>query len=407
MSRKNIEFPNTAGERLAGILEVPDGRSPRAFALFAHCFTCTKNIRAATQISRALVERDIAVLRFDFTGLGESEGDFGRGGFSSNVDDLVEAARFLDREHSAPALLIGHSLGGTAVLMAAQRIPAARAVAVIGAPAYAAHVQHHFAESVAEIRKRGSATVDIGGRPFRLSQAFLDDLEAQPLGPQLADLRKALMVLHSPVDSIVGIENASAIFGAALHPKSFVSLDAADHLLGKPADSAYAANVISSWSERYLPEETNRERRSGAAEGEVIATTAGGGFRTRIDAGPHALVADEPANIGGENAGPTPYGLLSASLAACTGMTLKMYARRKKIDLKEARVTVLHEKIHAQDCQQCETRTNRIDRFQRRISLVGDLTDEQRARLLEIADRCPVHRTLNAEVEILTEGTDD
>ncbi len=402
MARQTVRFPNAAGEHLAGILETPDGRSPRACALFAHCFTCTKNIRAASQISAALVERGIAVLRFDFTGLGESEGDFGGSGFSSNVDDLVAAAEYLEREWEAPALLIGHSLGGTAVLMAAERIASATAVATLGAPAQAAHVQHHFAESVDEIRERGSATVDIGGRPFQLRREFIDDLDAQPVQLRLKDLGKALLVMHSPVDTIVGIDNASEVFASAMHPKSFVSLDRADHLLGEPADAAYAANVIASWAERYLPEETRHTTE--ANEGEVLAVTGSQGYHTPIQAGPHMLIADEPASVGGEDTGPTPYGLLSASLAACTSMTLQMYARRKKIRLDQARVAVTHQKIHARDCESCESGDGKVDQFRRRIALTGEMTTEQRARMLEIADMCPVHRTLHSEVEILTEA---
>ena len=402
MGRQTVEFPNAAGEKLAGILETPDGRSPRACALFAHCFTCTKNIRAASQISAALVERGIAVLRFDFTGLGESEGDFGGSGFSGNVDDLVAAAGYLERDWEAPALLVGHSLGGTAVLMAAQRIPSASAVATLGAPSHAAHVQQHFAESVDEIRERGSATVDIGGRPFQLRREFIDDLDDQPVEPRLRDLDKALLVMHSPVDTIVGIDNASEIFASAMHPKSFVSLDKADHLLQKPADSTYAANVIASWAERYLPEET--QHTTEANEGEVVAVTGSQGFHTPVQAGPHVLIADEPASVGGEDTGPTPYGLLSAALAACTSMTLQMYARRKKIRLDAARVAVTHRKIHARDCERCESTDGKVDRFTRRISLDGEMTPDQHARMLEIADMCPVHRTLHSEVEILTEA---
>jgi uncharacterized OsmC-like protein/alpha/beta superfamily hydrolase len=405
VGRQTVNFPNAAGEQLAGILEAPDGRRPRACALFAHCFTCTKNIRAAASISAALVEHGIAVLRFDFTGLGESEGEFGGSGFSGNVDDLVAAADYLASHFEAPALLVGHSLGGTAVLMAAPRIPSATAVVTLGAPSHASHVQQHFAESVDEIRERGSATVNIGGRPFQLRREFIDDLDTQPVEPRLRDLDKALLVMHSPVDTIVGIDNASEIFSAAMHPKSFVSLNNADHLLGQAADSAYAASVIASWAERYLPEETRQTTE--ANEGEVVAVTGSQGYQTRIQAGPHVLVADEPASVGGEDTGPTPYGLLSAALAACTSMTLQMYARRKKIRLDEARVAVTHQKIHARDCESCETADGKVDQFARRITLKGEMTADQRARMLEIADLCPVHRTLHGEVEIRNESGED
>ena len=405
MVRRTVTFPNSSGEQLAGILDLPDGAAGRAFALFAHCFTCTKNIRAAAHISSALVEQGIAVLRFDFTGLGESEGEFGASGFSSNVSDLVDAADFLARDWQAPSLLIGHSLGGTAVLMAAERIESVRAVATIAAPAHAAHVRKHFAESVEEIRERGAATVDIGGRSFQLRREFIDDLDAQPVEPRLRDLDKALLVMHSPVDTVVGIDNASDIFLAARHPKSFVSLDRADHLLGDPADSKYAAGVIAAWAQAYLPRREAGAQAASAGD-EVIATTGAEGFRTDIQAGAHHLIADEPPDVGGGDEGPSPYGYLAAALAACTSMTLQMYARHKKISLGRAIVTVRHEKIHARDCEACETREGRIDRFDRRIQLDGDLTAELRDRMLEIADKCPVHRSLHREIEIRSRLSD-
>ncbi len=404
MARLNVNFPNTDGEQLAGILETPVGEI-RACALFAHCFTCTKNIRAAVRISEALVAHGIAVLRFDFTGLGESEGEFGTSGFSSNVEDLIAAADYLQREWQAPALLIGHSLGGTAVLMAADRIPSALAVATLGAPAYAAHVAQHFGESVDEIRERGSATVNIGGRPFQLRREFIDDLEAQPVEPRLRELDKALLVLHSPVDTIVGIDNASDIFAAAMHPKSFISLGQADHLLRKDTDAAYAANMIAAWAEPYLPA-ADTKIAAESSEGSVTAVTSEDGFRTPIMAGAHPLLADEPVSLGGTDTGPSPYGLLSAALAACTSMTLQMYARRKKINLREAEVAVDHEKIHAKDCESCESSEGRVDKFSRRIRLSGEISAEQRARMLEIADRCPVHRTLHGQVEVVSELLD-
>jgi putative redox protein len=404
MARLNVNFPNADGEQLAGILDTPAGEI-RACALFAHCFTCTKNIRAAARISEALVAHGIAVLRFDFTGLGESEGEFGASGFSTNVEDLIAAADYLQRDWQAPTLLIGHSLGGTAVLMAADKIPSALAVATLGAPAYAAHVAQHFGESVDEIRERGSATVNIGGRPFQLRREFIDDLEAQPVEPRLRELNKALLVLHSPVDTIVGIDNASDIFAAAIHPKSFISLGKADHLLSKDTDAAYAANMIAAWAEPYLPAADTKSPAENS-EGSVIAITSADGFRTPIMAGAHPLLADEPVSFGGTDAGPSPYGLLSAALAACTSMTLQMYARRKKIALREAEVAVDHKKIHAQDCESCESTDGRVDRFNRRIRLSGDINAEQRARMLEIADRCPVHRTLHGKVEVVSELLD-
>jgi putative redox protein len=400
MARQNFAFSNDDGEQLAGVLETPADGDIRAVALFAHCFTCTKNIRAAANIAGALAAQGIACLRFDFTGLGESEGDFASSGFSANVADLVAAAQALGDAVGAPSLLVGHSLGGTAVLMAARQIPSCEAVATIGSPGHAGHVMHLLAENVDEIRAHGQATVKIGGRPFQMKQSFLADLEAQPEEPRLADLDRALLVMHSPLDKVVGIDQATAIFGAAKHPKSFVSLDRADHLLSDAGDAAYAAQVIAAWAARYLPDPSGDD-----AEDEtpgVTAVTYAGSFHTEIKAGQHRLLADEPASVGGENTGPTPYGLLSASLAACTTMTLQMYAKRKKLALEAAEVTVEHQKIHAQDCEHCESAAGRIDRFDKRIRLTGELTDEQRKRLLEIADMCPVHRTLHSEVVVAT-----
>ncbi len=402
MTQKSVRFLNRSGEQLVGLLDTPDGRPARATALFAHCFTCTKNIRAAAHISRALVDAGIAVLRFDFTGLGESEGDFAVSGFSSNVDDLIMAADFLRRERGeGPALLIGHSLGGTAALMAAPHIESCVAVATIGAPAHAAHVEKHFAEQLSEIREKAVATVSIGGRPFKLRRQFIDDLEAQPIEPNLENLRRALLVLHSPVDTIVGMDAASRIFASARHPKSFISLNKADHLLSKPVDSQYAATVIAAWAEPYFPEAMPAP--VDVAGDQVTAITGNQGFRTTIQVGRHQLIADEPNSVGGEDTGPSPYGFLSAALAACTSMTLQMYARRKKISLRSAEVSVSHEKIHAEDCETCHQETGRVDRFNRKIRLRGEFSETQRDRLLEIADRCPVHRTLDSEVQILSQ----
>ncbi len=399
--QQTVSFLNQFDEKIIGRLEMPDTQPARAVALFAHCFTCTKNIRAAKNISKALVDAGIAVMRFDFTGLGESEGDFSVSGFSSNVDDLVRAADFLRDEHgTGPALLIGHSLGGTAALMAAARIDSCVAVATIGAPAQATHVEKHFEQDLAEIREQGVATVNIGGRPFQLRREFIDDLEAQPIEPGLKNLGRALLVLHSPVDTIVGVDEASKIFASARHPKSFISLNKADHLLSKPTDSRYVATVIAAWAEQYLP--MAAAAAVDTTGDHVTAVTGSHGFTTRIQAGNHQLIADEPANLGGEDAGPSPYGYLSAALAACTSMTLQMYARRKKIALSSATVTVVHEKIHAEDCEACQTKTGRIDQFNREISLGGEFSDEQRDRLLEIADRCPVHRSLHAEIKVRT-----
>ncbi len=396
VERISIETPR--GPRLAGILDLPITGQPKAFAVFAHCFTCTKNIRAAARISRALNASGIAVLRFDFTGLGESEGDFAETSFSTNVEDLIAAAAFLETHYEPAQLLVGHSLGGTAMLMAAPKIPSSRAVAIIGSPSEPAHVEQHLAGGRAEILARGEATVDIGGRPFRIRRQFLEDLAAQSLGDRLRALRRALLILHAPMDRIVSIDNAAEIFARALHPKSFVSLDEADHLLSDPADAAYAGAVIAAWSSRYLvPRDTGRAPGDAA---DATATTGRRGFTTALQLGEHALIADEPADVGGQDLGPSPYGLLAAALAGCTSMTLQMYARHKGLPLESATVSVKHGRIHAKDCEDCESLGGRVDEFVREIRLDGELDAASRQRLVEIADKCPVHRTLTGEIRI-------
>lgn len=396
---ERFEFPGSQGHALAARLDLPVGW-PRAFALFAHCFTCGKDILAAKRLAGALAARGIAVLRFDFTGLGHSEGEFANTHFSSNVEDLVAAADHLRSEREAPALLIGHSLGGAAVLAAAARIPEARAVVTLGAPADPGHVVHNFAEARPEIEAQGEAEVTLGGRPFRIRRAFLEDIEGQRLERAVAGLKRALLVLHAPRDEIVGIDNATRLFVAAKHPKSFVSLDDADHLLSREADAVYAAEVVAAWAGRYLPpaEEPTEE----GVQGVVVSESGRGPLEQDVQAGRHRLVADEPASVGGGDAGPDPYGYLLSALGACTTMTLRMYARQKKWPLQRASVQLSHAKIHAADCADCETREGRIDRIERRVTLEGPLDEEQRARLLEIAERCPVHRTLHSEVRIET-----
>jgi len=404
MRKINVRFQNAAGQTLSGILETPLA-APRAYALFAHCFTCSKNLKAATNISRALTDAGLAVLRFDFTGLGQSEGEFAETNFSSNVDDLLAAAQFLKEEHKPPAVLIGHSLGGTAVLQAAPQVPSAVAVATIGSPADPGHVAHLFAGAHDQLEREGSAEVSLGGRPFTIKRQFLDDLRTHDLPAAIGGLRKALLIMHAPLDDTVEVDNASSLFAAAKHPKSFVSLDKADHLLTREEDSLYAGKVLAAWSSRYLPPAPASDLV--AEEGHVVARTFVDGFRTDVQAGPHALTADEPASVGGTNAGPSPYGLLSAALATCTSMTLKMYASFKKLSLVSATVTVTHDKVHAEDCVDCETKDRKVDEFHRAIALEGDLTSSERQRMLEIADRCPVHKTLHGEIKVRTTLADD
>lgn len=405
MAIEKLEFEGHGGHPLAARLDRPSG-PVRAVALFAHCFTCSKDIAAARRIAGRLAGEGIAVLRFDFTGLGHSEGEFANTDFSSNVDDLVRAAAHIAGMDLAPQLLIGHSLGGAAVLAAAGQIPSAKAVVSIGAPADPGHVLESFGASLDQIRADGRAEVSLAGRKFTIGRQFVEDVERVTLRDAIASMRRALLVLHAPLDAQVGIENASEIFMAAKHPKSFVTLDQADHLLTREADAEYAADVIAAWAGRYL--ERAPEARPAGAEGIVRVSEAhSDGFLQDIVVGSeHYLRADEPKSFGGTNLGPSPYELVSAGLGACTAMTIRMYARRKGWPLAHVEVDISHDKIHAQDCVDCETRDGKIDVFRRVIRLEGPLDAEQRQRLLEIADRCPVHRTLESEVKIETELSD-
>jgi len=402
MPADKFDFPSAEGHKLAALLDRPDGPT-RAVALFAHCFTCGKDNRAARRIAEGLKKHGIAVLRFDFTGLGASEGEFANTTFSSNVDDLVAAADHLRRTHGAPALLIGHSLGGAAVLAAAHRIAEARAVVTIGAPFDPAHVAGLFGDRLPEIDAKGEIDVTLFGRSFRIRRALLDDIAEQNLAARIATLHKALLVFHSPTDEIVGIDNASRIFTTAKHPKSFISLAGADHLLSRRSDDAYVANVIAAWAEHYLDMAAEAEAEEVAAPGTVIVReTKRGTLQQEIIAGAHRLLADEPVAAGGLDSGPNPYDLLLAALGACTSMTMRLYADRKGLPLTRTSVRLHHGKVHAADCAECETKEGMIDRIERVITLEGDLDAGQHARLLEIADRCPVHRTLTSKVDIRT-----
>ena len=409
MPTLRVEFEGAFGDTLAARLDRPDTPA-RAYALFAHCFTCGKDIAAASRIARSLTEHGIAVLRFDFTGLGSSDGDFANTDFQSNVDDLVAAADFLRETRSAPAILIGHSLGGAAVIAAAKRVPESRAVVTIGAPSDPGHVAHLFDAHRAQIEAEGAAEVSIAGRPFTIRKGFLDDIAAQSLDAALAGLGKALLVMHSPIDQIVGIDNAATLYTAAKHPKSFVTLDRGDHLLSARRDAQYAADVIAAWVGRYLPDEA--AEMDDLPQGIVEVRERGvGKFQQVVRYGKHAFIADEPATVGGDDNGPDPYALLSASLGACTSMTIRMYARHKQWPLESVSVRLRHQKIHAADCDTCEQKTGKLDHIHRDIELVGArLTDDQRQRMLAIADKCPVHKTLHAEVLVTTgsiETSDD
>ncbi len=396
-----IHFPGAFGTPLAARLDLP-AQTPRAYALFAHCFTCSKDTLAATRISAALVEHGFGVLRFDFTGLGGSAGDFANTNFSSNVADLVAAASWLRTHHQAPRILIGHSLGGAAVLAAAGDIAEAAAVATIGAPFDPGHVQHLLGDAAPVIQSNGEAEVTLAGRKFRIQKQFLDDLARQNNNERIGQLRKALLVFHSPRDTYVDIENAARIYAAAKHPKSFVSLDTADHLLTAKADAAYVAAVLAAWAGRYVGTAPVAASTSPAPGLVTVMATGEGKFTQNITAGPHHLRADEPSSVGGNDSGFTPYDLLLAGLGACTSMTLRMYADQKKWPLEGVTVQLRHDKIHASDCAECETKDGKIDRIERAIMISGPLSKEQQDRLLEIADKCPVHRTLHTEVSIKT-----
>lgn len=403
MKSEHLKFPGSQGQELAARLDSP-ATTPVAYALFAHCFTCSKDLKAAGWISRALVERGIAVLRFDFTGIGESQGDFAGTDFHSNLDDLVAAADFLRREREAPRLLVGHSLGGCAVLAAAERIPEALAVTTIGAPSDTEHLRNTLVRLAPELESRGEAEVHLGGRTFRISAQFFEDLAEDHLRGVLERLHRALLVFHSPVDNIVGIDHARRLFEMAKHPKSFVSLDSADHLLTNERDARYAGEVLAAWSSRYLEgvqAEVTKEPEVGR-EGEVLVVGGATGLAQEIVAHRHRLTADEPKEAGGTDTGPTPYDLLLAALGACTSMTLRIYANHKKLPLEGTRIRLRHGKIYATDCATCETKEGKLDRIEREIEVLGPLTDEQRQRLLEIADKCPVHRTLTSEIEIVS-----
>jgi len=395
-------FPGSSGAELAARLELPGG-AVRAFALFAHCFTCTKDALAARRIASSLAAAGVAVLRFDFTGLGSSEGDFANTNFSSNVDDLIRAADYLRRSYEAPAILIGHSLGGAAVLAAAGRISEAKAVVTIGAPADVGHVLRQLGGSLDEIMSAGEAEVTLAGRRFRIRRSFVEDAGMQRLEDKIRTLGRALLILHAPRDDVVGIDNASRIFLAAKHPKSFISLDDADHLLSRPQDAAYAAGVIAAWAARYLPQIPVN---SAQAEHVVVRETGEGKFQNLVAVSRHRLIADEPVAVGGLDTGPNPYDYLSIALGACTAMTLRVYAEHKALALPRISVEVRHGKVAADHCADCgkvaEGRNGKIDRFERIVRIEGEINAELADKVVEIAEKCPVHRTLESSSAIVT-----
>ena len=400
MPMERITFPGHAGDMLAARLDLPEG--PRqATALFVHCFTCGKDIAAARRIAQRLAAMGIAVLRFDFTGLGHSGGEFENTGFTTNVQDIEAAARHLATLGMAPDLLIGHSLGGAAALKSAPLLDSVKAVVTIGAPFDPEHVTRNFAPAHPTLTRDGVIEMSLGGRTVRIGRQFADDVAAERLEPAIAGLNRALLVLHAPRDEVVGIDNATAIFKAARHPKSFVTLGEADHLVSDPADAEYAAEVIAAWSGRYLGLKSPPPP-PGAPEGIVrVSEIDPEGFLQDVQHGPHHhALADEPEAYGGSNRGMSPYGFLAAGLGACTSMTIRLYARRKGWPLAHVRVDVTHDKVHAQDAE--HGASLKVDRFIREITLEGGLEADQRARLLAIADKCPVHQTLTRSSKVET-----
>ena len=397
MKTLKVQFRNNNDYLLSARMEFPPDKHPVAYAIFAHVFTGSKNLAATRYISRSLTQHGIAVLRFDFTGLGESEGDFADTNFTSNVDDLLAAAQFLDENYRSPSVLVGHSLGGAAVIFAASQISTIKAVATIGAPSEPEHVTHLLEDKIEKIESTGMAKVTIGGRSFKIKKQFLDDLRTKNMFGVLRTLRKPILVLHSPQDTIVEIENAAKIYHAAYHPKSFVSLDGADHMLSQKSDAFYVGEVVGTWLSRYVE---YPPASSLATDKEVVARLGNAGYTTEILAGAHPLLADEGEEAGGDDFGPSPYQLLSSALAACKAMTMQMYARRKKWRLEDVEVHINYSRRYFDDCQDCENQSKKIDHFDCAIVIEGDLDQTQRDRLMEIAGRCPVHKTLQNEIRI-------
>lgn len=396
--RTKIQFESN-GHQLSGLLETPES-DIRCYALFAHCFTCGKDVAAASRISRALMQQGIAVLRFDFTGLGNSDGDFANTNFSSNVQDLLAATDYLRHQYEAPLLLIGHSLGGAAILAMAQHVSEAKAVVTIGAPHHAEHVVHNFSASISDIQSKGEAEVQLAGRSFLIKKQFLDDVSAQEQGA-IGKIRKALLVMHAPLDNVVSIKEAEKIYLEAKHPKSFVSLDDADHLLTKRTDAEYVAKTVSAWVSRYIPA-AEVSTKVPVQKGHVIVEEKDHVFTQHISSDSHYWLADEPTSVGGKNTGPDPYEHLLAGLGACTSMTIRMYASRRKLPLTHVKVELSHSRDYIKDCEDCSGVGKTLETIHREITLEGDLTTEQRQKLLEIADKCPVHKTLHGHLEVTT-----
>lgn len=401
MKSIKVTFNNAKGDKLSGILDLPLDKKVHTYAIFAHCFTCNKNYKAIKNISSGLTSNGFGVLRFDFTGLGQSSGEFEDTNFSHNVEDLTAASTFLGKQYKKPELIIGHSLGGTASLFAAHQTDSIKAVVTIGSPFQPEHVTRLIESKEAEINKEGKAVVNVGGRDFTIKKDFLDDIQKHKIDNFIGELKKPFLIFHSPQDKIVAIKNAELLYSHAHHPKSFVSLDGADHLLSNPKDSSYIGQVIASWAQRYL--DTDEKKKELHSDHDVIASLDHeDDFTTDMVVGDHNMLADEPEDYGGQNLGPNPYEFLSAALASCTAMTIQMYAKRKKWSVDNVEVHVSHKKDHCQDCKKLNDKNSKIDIFEREILLKGDLDDNQKQKLFEIADKCPVHKTLHTEVEVNT-----
>lgn len=407
MNSTKLKIQNRKGITLNASLELPANQKPNYYAIFAHCFTCSSSLSAVRHVSRALTQDGFAVVRFDFTGLGRSEGEFADSHFSANVDDLLDVHAYMAEHYNAPSLLVGHSLGGAAVLVAASKLEAVKAVATVGAPATVTHVKHLFSHGIDEIKEKGEAEVNIGGRPFKINSDFVEEFDKTDLPAIVKKLRKPLLVMHSPFDKIVGVENAKKLYDNAFHPKSFITLDDADHLLTKEKDSQYVGEVIGTWAKRYFPKVENKML---STEGEQLVghlNIIEDNFTTSIQTKNHTLIADEPVDIGGSDFGPSPYEYLNAALAACTVMTLKMYAERKQWDLKEVFVYISHSRKHSDDLEIEVDKPKYLDHISKKLKFVGNLDVIQKERLKEIASRCPVHKTIASEVIFETQIIQD
>lgn len=398
MKSTKLKIENKKGLLLQAQLELPANQKPNRYAIFAHCFTCTSSLSAVKNISRALTRYGFGVVRFDFTGLGRSEGEFADSHFSANVEDLIAVSDFMAANYQAPALLVGHSLGGAAVISAASRLDTVEAVATIGAPSTVGHVTHLFSHGIDAIKDKGKVEVNIGGRPFKIDNEFVEDFGKTDLPSVVKNLRKPLLIMHSPTDNVVGIKNAEELYLKAMHPKSFVTLDNADHLLTNSRDSIYAGNVIGTWVQRYFESQENEMLDTNGEQLVGHLNLVEDNFTTTIQSKNHSILADEPASVGGDDFGPSPYEYLNAALVACTAMTLKMYAERKKWELQEVYVYVTHAKKHSKDLGLEQEKPSYLDHVTKKIKLIGNLDDAQKARLKEISSKCPVHKTLASGV---------